>query len=129
MDRSIKIGDLVEVEIIGLQDYGAFVKFDKDGIEKKGLIHISEVQSGFVKSIREILKVGQKVTAQVIDIDEYSDKISLSMRTLEENPQIHHYYRKKHFTDSRIKIGFESLAKVLDGWVDENENYLASLKK
>jgi general stress protein 13 len=132
--KSPKIGDIVEVEIIGMQDYGAFVKFyldnssNKEKIEQKGLIHISEIQSGYVKSIHDIAKIGQKVMAQIIDIDEYNGKISLSIRSLEKNPQVHHIYRKKHFTDSRDKIGFKTLANYLPGWIEENEAYLKAKK-
>jgi len=130
MDKMVKIGDIVEAEIIGLQDYGCFVKFFVDGSkEYKGLIHISEIQSGFIKNLHELIKLGQKVKAQIIDIDEYSDKISLSMRSLETSPKLHHYYRKKYFTDNRLDIGFESLAKELDGWVVENEAYLSQKKR
>ncbi|MFG7387608.1 S1 RNA-binding domain-containing protein [Lactococcus lactis] len=48
------------------------------------MIHISEIQSGYVKSIHDIAKIGQKVMAQIIDIDEYNGKISLSIRSLEK---------------------------------------------
>lgn len=73
-----------------MQDYGAFVKFflqnpeTNEKIEQKGLIHISEIQSGYVKSIHDIAKIGQKIMAQIIDIDEYNGKISLSIRSLEK---------------------------------------------
>jgi general stress protein 13 len=66
--------------------------------------------------------------AQIIDIDEYNGKISLSIRSLEKNPQVHHIYRKKHFTDSRDKIGFKTLANYLPGWIEENEAYLKAKK-
>ncbi|MFK4947736.1 CvfD/Ygs/GSP13 family RNA-binding post-transcriptional regulator [Lactococcus formosensis subsp. formosensis] len=125
IDKSVKIGDKVTAEIIGLQDYGAFVKFaDRQNTEHKGLIHISEVQSGFVKNIREVIKVGQHVKAQIIDIDEYNGKVSLSIRSLEENPQNHYFYHKKRFTDSRNKIGFKSLAEKRELWIEEGEKYL-----
>ena len=140
-----KIGDIVEVEVIGMQDYGAFVKFflpevadelvsktpkqSVGNIEQKGLIHISEIQSGYVKSIHDVVKIGQKINAQIIDIDEYNGKISLSIRSLETTPQVHHIYRKKHFTDSRDKIGFKTLEQSLSHWVEENEAYLKAQKK
>ncbi len=92
------------------------------------MIHISEIQSGYVKSIHDIAKIGHKVMAQIIDIDEYNGKISLSIRSLEKNPQVHHIYRKKHFTDSRDKIGFKTLANYLPGWIEENEAYLKAKK-
>lgn len=132
--KQAKIGDVVEVEVVGMQDYGAFVyliepDFSNDSVEKnskvkKGLIHISEIHSGFVKNVHDVVKIGQRLTAQIIDIDEFNGKISLSLRSLEENPQVHHFYRKKHFTDPRNKIGFRSLKRELDHWVQEGEDYL-----
>ena len=50
-----------------------FTKKIQEKIEQKGLIHISEIQSGYVKSIHDIAKIGQKVMAQIIDIDEYKE--------------------------------------------------------
>lgn len=75
-----------------------------------------------------LLKLAKKVMAQIIDIDEYNGKISLSIRSLEKNPQVHHIYRKKHFTDSRDKIGFKTLANYLPDWIEENEAYLKAKK-
>lgn len=76
-----KIGQIIKGKLTGIQPYGAFVSLDE---ETQGLIHVSEVQSGYTKSIHNLLKVGQPVTVQIIDIDEYSKKISLSLRTLEK---------------------------------------------
>ncbi|MFZ4356441.1 CvfD/Ygs/GSP13 family RNA-binding post-transcriptional regulator, partial [Enterococcus gallinarum] len=72
-----KIGQIIEGKVTGIQTYGAFVSLDN---ETQGLIHVSEVQSGYTKNIHSLLKVGQPVTVQIIDIDEYSKKISLSLR-------------------------------------------------
>lgn len=81
-----KIGQIIEGKVTGIQPYGAFVSLDN---ETQGLIHVSEVQSGYTKNIHSLLKVGQPVTVQIIDIDEYSKKISLSLRTLEKtNPAV-----------------------------------------
>ena len=75
-----KIGDIVDGFVTGIQPYGAFVSLDE---ETQGLIHVSEIQSGYTKNIQDVLKIGEKVQVQIIDIDEYSQKISLSRRTLE----------------------------------------------
>ncbi|MDR0199421.1 MAG: S1 RNA-binding domain-containing protein [Streptococcaceae bacterium] len=115
------IGDVFNAEIIGLQKYGAFVKFDGD---KKGLVHISELRSGFVKDIHEEVKMGNKLKVQVIDIDEYSGRVSLSARTLEEHPQTHRATRKHFFTDHRIEIGFAPLDELMPRWTKEQEAYL-----
>ncbi|MBB5887191.1 cyclophilin family peptidyl-prolyl cis-trans isomerase/predicted RNA-binding protein with RPS1 domain [Lactovum miscens] len=119
--HEVKIGDIFDAEVIGVQPYGSFVKFDK---EKKGLIHISEIQSGFVKDIHEVVEIGQKLKVQVIDFDEYSSKISLSARSLEEDPEMHKAHRKHFATDSREDIGFKSLSHEMSKWVKEAEDYL-----
>lgn len=75
-----KIGDIIEGQVTGIQPYGAFISLDA---QTQGLVHISEVQSGYTKNIHSFLEVGQVVKVQVIDIDEYTKKISLSLRTLE----------------------------------------------
>lgn len=111
-----KIGMILNGTITGLQPYGAFVSL---GDTTQGLIHVSEVQAGYTKNIHSLLAVGQKVKVQVIDIDEYSKKISLSLRTLEKQIQQPNHRRKKYFTNKNKKIGFDTLEKELPVWTDE----------
>ncbi|MGX7245816.1 CvfD/Ygs/GSP13 family RNA-binding post-transcriptional regulator [Enterococcus quebecensis] len=111
-----KIGMIINGTITGLQPYGAFVSLS-DTIQ--GLIHVSEVQAGYTKNIHSLLTVGQKVKVQVIDIDEYSKKISLSLRTLEPQAQQLSQRRKKYFTNKNKKIGFNTLEKELPIWTNE----------
>ncbi|WP_086315679.1 general stress protein 13 [Enterococcus sp. 7F3_DIV0205] len=111
-----KIGLILNGTITGLQPYGAFVSLS-DTVQ--GLIHVSEVQAGYTKNIHSILTVGEKVKVQVIDIDEYSQKISLSLRTLETQVLPPNHRRKKYFTNKNKKIGFETLRKELPIWTDE----------
>lgn len=76
------IGDVVEGEITGVVDFGAFVGFDEKGLE--GLIHLSEIDWTLVEDPRALLKPGDRVKAKIIDIQ--GDKISLSLKRLKENP-------------------------------------------
>ena len=124
-DKSIKIGDIVKAEITGLQKYGAFVKFGK----YRGLIHISEIKSGYVADIHDVIEVGQTCQAQVIDVDEFNGKISLSLRTLEKKPQTHHAQRRFHFNNPSNKIGFKPFTEHLSGWAKEQMTYLKSRKE
>lgn len=121
-----KIGQIVEGKISGIQPYGAFISLDK---ETQGLIHVSEVQSGYTKNIRDLLKVGEHVRVQIIDIDEYSQKISLSIRTLKGKHIPNQYRKKKYFTNKNRKIGFASLEKELPSWVEEDIAFLEKNKK
>ncbi|MGY3704218.1 general stress protein [Vagococcus martis] len=110
-----KIGDIMNGEITGIQPYGAFVSL---GDNQQGLIHVSEVKHGFIKNIEDDLKVGQKVKVQVIDVDEYTKKISLSLRVFQDAPPIL-FKKKKYFTNRYKNIGFESINKNLSLWINE----------
>lgn len=111
-----KIGQIIKGKITGIQPYGAFVSLDD---ETQGLIHVSEIQAGYTKNIHQFLEVGQVVKVQIIDIDEYTKKISLSLRTLAEHPPAPPYYRKRYFTNRNKHLGFRSLAEKMPGWTDQ----------
>jgi len=80
--KNYSVGDKVEGEIIGLTNFGAFIKFGPDNLE--GLIHISEFDWKIIENPGEIVKIGEKVTAKIIDIS--NDKISLSLKALKQDP-------------------------------------------
>lgn len=77
---TLKIGLVVEGTITGVVDFGAFVKFG----ELEGLVHISELAWQRIENPKDIVKVGQKVTAKVISIDK--GRVSLSIKQLQEDP-------------------------------------------
>ncbi len=76
----LKIGQVVEGMVTGVVDFGAFVKFG----ELEGLVHISELAWQRIENPRDIIKVGQKVTAKIISIDK--GRVSLSIKQLQEDP-------------------------------------------
>ena len=76
-----RLGNIVEGEITGIVDFGAFMKIE-EGLE--GLIHISEMDWGLVDDPRKLFKVGEHLKAQIIEIKE--NKVSLSVKVLKENP-------------------------------------------
>lgn len=116
-----KIGDIIEGQVTGIQPYGAFISLDD---HTQGLVHISEVQSGYTKNIHNFLEIGQVVKVQIIDIDEYTKKISLSLRTLAEYPAESPYHRKRYFTNRNKNIGFRSLEKSMPKWTNEAIDFL-----
>jgi len=79
--KNYKVGDIIEGKITGLVDFGAFIKFN-DGLE--GLIHISELDWKIIEDPSEIVKVGDKVKAKIIEI--LDDKVSLSLKALKDDP-------------------------------------------
>jgi len=78
----LKEGDVREGKVISLADFGAFI--DLGGAD--GLVHLSELSWKRVNHPREILKVGQKVQAQVINVDPERKRIGLSLKRLEADP-------------------------------------------
>lgn len=78
---SYKIGDIVEGEISAVTSFGAFVRFG-EGLE--GLVHISEIVWQRIDHPRSVLKVGDKVKAQIIDLNK--SKIYLSIKRLVDDP-------------------------------------------
>ncbi|WEG72911.1 CvfD/Ygs/GSP13 family RNA-binding post-transcriptional regulator [Vagococcus intermedius] len=114
---TFRIGMEVNGIVTGVQPYGAFISLDD---KTQGLIHISEVKHGFIKSIADVLAVNDEVKVKIIDIDEYSQKISLSMRALDPKAPISPYKRKTYFTNRKKKIGFETLEEQLPVWVQES---------
>ncbi|MEK7623443.1 MAG: S1 RNA-binding domain-containing protein [Patescibacteria group bacterium] len=78
---SYKIGDIVSGEISALTSFGAFVKFG-EGLE--GLVHISEIVWQRIDHPKDVLKIGDQVKAQIIDLNK--SKIYLSMKRLVEDP-------------------------------------------
>ncbi|MFS1663417.1 S1 RNA-binding domain-containing protein [Streptococcus sp. zg-JUN1979] len=115
----MKIGEKHRGKITGIKPYGAFVSLDNGTI---GLIHISEIKTGYIDNIYRTLSVGQEVFVQVVDYDEYSQKASLSMRTLEEEK--HHFPHRHRFSNSRYKIGFKPFEKQLPIWIKEAKQFL-----
>ena len=88
----LQVGDVVEGEISGVVDFGAFVKFlppvKKDSTNEadklEGLVHISELAWQLIDNPREVVKTGDRVEAQIIGIDD--TRISLSMKALKNDP-------------------------------------------
>lgn len=111
-----KIGMVVKGKVAGIQPYGIFVFLDN---QTQGLIHISELQHGFVQEIDEVIHVNDDIKVMILDIDEYTKKISLSMRTLAQYQNAKRFSRKKvPRYGTRKKIGFDSLKENLPKWVE-----------
>ncbi|MFJ7649048.1 S1 domain-containing post-transcriptional regulator GSP13 [Lysinibacillus sp. NPDC097279] len=123
MAKKYELGDVLTGKVTGIQPYGAFVALDDD---TQGLVHISEITYGFVKDVSEFLSVGQEVEVKVLEIDEAAEKISLSIRALQERPVA---IRKKDATprkslqdrvDESDANGFNSLKDKLQDWIEQS---------
>lgn len=83
IETRFNIGDLVEGQITKVYDFGGFLQVE-DGIE--GLIPFSEITFKRIKNPRDILNEGDHVKARIINVKRDERKLTLSLKSLEEDP-------------------------------------------
>ena len=79
----IEVGAILEGKVTSITKFGAFVELPEN---KTGMVHISEVSTGFVKEITDYLQENQIVKVKVIEIDQ-NGRINLSIKRLLDQPQ------------------------------------------
>jgi len=84
IDQFYKVGDLVTGKVTKLASFGAFVGLAHD---IDGLVHISQISEDRVDKIKNVLTVGQDVTARVIKIDRAERRIGLSVKAANYSPE------------------------------------------
>ncbi len=104
--ESYKKGDVVEGEITGVVDFGAFIKFpvgEDEANTVEGLIHISELDWQLIEDPSEIVKAKQKIKAKIVDIS--NGKVSLSLKALKKDPweKIEEKYKKGDIVEGKVK--------------------------
>ena len=78
--KEIEPDMIVKGKVVRLETYGAFVDI---GAERPGMVHVSELAHGYVKTPAEIVKEGDEVEAKVLDVNRKKKQIKLSMKALE----------------------------------------------
>lgn len=112
-----KIGDIINVEVSGIEQYGIFVRVPDS--DYSGLIHISEIDNSFIKNIENYANIGDKIYANIIDIDKKNKHLSLSIKNMNYNNSL----------NSKVQesiSGFLPLHNKLDKWIEES---LEEIKK
>jgi protein Tex len=81
----------LEGVVTNVTRFGAFVDL---GVHHDGLVHVSELANRFVKEASDVVKVGQIVKVQVLNVDTKAKRIALSMKALDAAPA---EGKRKHF--------------------------------
>ncbi|WP_392481239.1 Tex family protein [Nostoc sp. C110] len=79
--RDLKVGMELEGIVTNVANFGAFVDI---GVHQDGLVHISQLTDRFVDDPNKVVKVGQVVKVQVLEINEKLKRISLSMKAVKQ---------------------------------------------
>lgn len=94
----LHLGDEVEGEITEVTDFGAFVRLN-DSLD--ALIHSSEIDWKFIDNPKDVLHVGEKIKAKIINLDLNTGRVFLSLKALKENPWLK--AEEKYHVGQKIK--------------------------
>ena len=78
------VGDTVEGTVVRIMPFGAFVSLEPT---IDGLVHISQVTNRRLEKVEEELRIGDKVTAKIMEVNPAKKRISLSIRALMDEPE------------------------------------------
>jgi small subunit ribosomal protein S1 len=78
----VNIGDKIVGTVKNITDFGAFI--DLDGID--GLLHVTDMSWARLNHPAELIKVGQQLTVQVLDINKEKERVSLGLKQMQSNP-------------------------------------------
>ncbi|MFA5877847.1 MAG: S1 RNA-binding domain-containing protein [Candidatus Staskawiczbacteria bacterium] len=86
--KNYKAGDIINGEVSGIANFGVFIKFpagEKEASSQiEGLIHISELDWQLIENPADLVKIGDEVKAQIIEIR--NSQVFLSLKSLKKNP-------------------------------------------
>lgn len=121
-----KVGQIIYGQIVGITNYGAFVKIDD---EYTGLLHISQISNGFVSEIEKYVQIGELRYMKILEIDYQKKQVKLSLKDID-----HKMYSQNNQSGKIIETpsGFKTLRRKLNYWIKEylkNEKKVISTKK
>ena len=79
-----EVGTTYHGKVVSILEFGAFVEILPG---KEGLLHISEIAWSKTEKVEDVLKVGDEVDVKLLEVDEKSGKMRLSMRALQPKPE------------------------------------------
>jgi small subunit ribosomal protein S1 len=82
--KEIKPEMVIKGKVVRLETYGAFVEI---GAERPGLVHISEMAHGYVKTPQEVVKEGDEIDVMILDVDRKKKQIRLSIKATLPKPE------------------------------------------
>ena len=83
-DEKYAVGKIVTGKVARMADFGAFVELES-GID--ALLHVSQISKEHIEKPSDVLKVGDEVTAKIVDFNPENNKISLSIKALKNDEE------------------------------------------
>ncbi|MBI2233207.1 MAG: S1 RNA-binding domain-containing protein [Candidatus Aenigmarchaeota archaeon] len=135
-----EVGELVICRISKINPHSAFALMEEYDIE--GMVHISEITSGWVRDIRQFVKTGETKVARVLSVDDRG-RVSLSLKRvgdLDKNRKMKSY-RMEHRAEKMLELAAQMLnkkpeeaykevgSKLMEGIGSLYEGFLAAMQK
>ncbi len=105
-------GKIVRGTVTCIEPYGAFVSF---GEFYNGLIHISEISTGFVRNISDFVRVGDRIYTEILEVDDVEAHLKLSIKNIQY--RMNGKPRKRRIIET--PSGFQTLEKNLPIWMSK----------
>lgn len=104
IEERATVGAILEGEVKRLTSFGAFIEVFP-GVE--GLVHISQISHNHIATPHEVLTVGEKIKVKVLSVSPEEQRLSLSIKALEEKPErIHQEPRAEEVPEVEEETGF-----------------------
>jgi translation initiation factor 2 subunit 1 len=105
-----EVGDLVIATIETVTDYGAYAKLDE--YDKRGLLHVSEISSSWIRNIRDFVREGQKVVLKVLRVNPDKGHVDFSLRRVTKRERIEKVmmWKKERKAEALLRGVAEKLA-------------------
>ena len=103
-------GDLIIATIETVTDYGAYAKLDE--FSKRGLLHVSEISSSWIRNIHDFVRENQKMVLKVLRVDPAKGHVDLSLRRVTKRERIEKIksWKKERKADALLRGVAEKLA-------------------
>lgn len=121
--KEIEPDMVVKGKVVRLETYGAFVDI---GAERPGMVHVSELTHGFVKTPGEVVKEGDEIEAKVLDVNRKKKQIKLSIKALE--PEIEEFKPAKKENKKSSRHGSKKEAADIDTQEETREPEMTAMQ-
>ncbi len=121
--KEIEPDMVVKGKVVRLESYGAFVDI---GAERPGMVHVSELAHGYVKTPSEVVKEGDEIEAKILDVNRKKKQIKLSMKALE--PEVEEFKPAKKENRKGGKRGPKKEASEAPVQEEEKEPELTAMQ-
>ncbi|MCW4006601.1 MAG: translation initiation factor IF-2 subunit alpha [Candidatus Bathyarchaeota archaeon] len=112
-------GDLIIATIENVTDYGAYARLDE--YEKRGLLHVSEISSSWIRNIRDFVRENQKMVLKVLRVDVNKGHIDLSLRRVTKRERIEKIksWKKERKADALLRGVAEKVGMTAEELYDK----------